>query len=315
MSVDLSLIIPNECRSVKDKEHARQYFEASMERIAKYFHGTKEQFITDVEIIEEEEECFEITYGFEVPLLNISVYMHSGYWDIWPVSRYSQYFYPYSEDRFGKPRIWARNYCFNALLAFGRKDGWICDEYHSWNSSLDTDSTFEDWKIYENDTEDGTISEFNLMDFADVDPENQKWPDYQAKYHDDFKECHANLDVIKQMFPDYEILSMGYPLSEYALAAKEEGLYLLNMETGESLTDYPFTNCNANFNGAGVQLFRGKESAFFNCIGKQLTNYRVGDFSWEWDSRDCNYLGQIVTDKATGKRFLIDGTPMPDKNQ
>ena len=128
MSVDLSLIIPNECRSVKDKEHARQYFEASMERIAKYFHGTKEQFITDVEIIEEEEECFEITYGFEVPLLNISVYMHSGYWDIWPVSSYSQYFYPYSEDRFGKPRIWARNYCFNALLAFGRKDGWICDE-------------------------------------------------------------------------------------------------------------------------------------------------------------------------------------------
>ena len=117
------------------------------------------------------------------------------------------------------------------------------------------------------------------------------------------------------MFPDYEILSMGYPLSEYALAAKEEGLYLLNMETGESLTDYPFPTCNANFNGAGGQLFRGKESAFFNCIGKQLTDYRVGDFSWEWDSRDCNYLGQIVTDKATGKRFLIDGTPMPDKNQ
>lgn len=315
MSVDLSLIIPNECRSIKDKELARKCFDETMERIARYFHGKKEQFITDIEIIEEadEDEGYDVTYGFCIPLLNITAYMHAGYWDIWPVARYSQYFYPYSEDRFGKPKIWARNYCFNAMLAFGHKDAWICDEFHSWNSALDDNSTFEDWKAYGNDTKEGTIPEFNLMDFAEVNPENRHWPDCQEKYHDDFKECHAILETIKQQFPEYEILTMGFPLPEYALAAKEEGLFLLNMETGESLTEYPIINCRTDFNGAGVQLFRGEESAFFNRVGKQLTEYRVGDFKWEWDTRDDFDLRQIITDKATGKRFTTDGTPIPEK--
>lgn len=315
MSVDLSLIIPNQCRSLKDKELARKCFDETMERIARYFHGKKEQFITDIEIIEEadEDDGYDVTYSFDIPLLNISAYMHAGYWDIWPVARYSQYFYPYSEDRFGKPKIWARNYCFNAMLAFGHKDAWICDEFHSWNSALDDNSTFEDWKAYGNDTKDGTIPEFNLMDFVEVNPENRHWPDHQEKYHDDFKEYHAVLETIKQQFPEYEILTIGFPLPEYTLAAKGEGLYLLNMETGESLTEYVISNCRADFNGAGVQLFRGEESAFFNRVGKQLTEYRVGDFEWKWDTRDDFDLRQIITDKATGKRFTTDGTPVPEK--
>jgi len=312
MSVDVSLIIPNKCRSLRDKEYARKYLDETIEQITKYFHGRK-GFVTNINIQEEEDEISEIEYSFDIPLLNVSVYMHPGFWDVWPVARYSDYFIPFGKDMFGKPKMWARRDCFNTLLVFGQKEGWICDEYHSWNSGLTSYANFEDWKAYGNHAEDSVINEFNVMDFADVDPWNQKWPKYKTKYHDNYKDCHAVLDEIKKRFPTYDILTIDKPFAGHVLAANDEGLFILDIETGKSFTDYPIDNCKTDFNGAGFQIFRGEESAFFNPEGKQLTEFRIGDFSWKWDSRDCNLLGQIITDEATGKKFLTDGTLLLEK--
>lgn len=317
MSVDLSLIIPNKCRSLRDKNDAKKCFNNTMESIIRYFHGRK-QFIKEIIIKdqEDEDEYYDIEYSFEIPLLNITAFMHAGYWDIWPVANYSHYFHLYRTDMFGKPIMWARYVCFNTLLAFGQKEGWVCDEYHSWNSGLDEkeDTTFEDWKSYGKSDEDCTVHEYNVMDFADVDAYNQKWPDYKSKYHDDYKDCFVVLNAIKAKFPEYHILAVDEPLPGYVVAAKDDGIYLLNYETGEALTDFPIDDCRNDFNGAGFQIFKGEQSAFFCKGGKQLTEFRVGDFSWDWDTVNPLSLRQIITDKATGKRFYIDGTPAPDKS-
>ena len=316
MSVDLSLLIPNKCRSLRDKEDARKCFNEMMERIVRFFHGRK-QFIKEITINEQEEEneYYDIEYSFEIPLLNITVYLHAGYWDIWPVASYCHYFIPYATDMLGKPCMWARYVCFNTILAFGQKEGWICDEYHSWNSGLEEkeDTTFEDWKTYGESDEDSSVYEFEVMDFADVDPYNKKWPDYQSKYHDNYKDCFALLNAIKKVFPEYDILSIEEPLEGYVVAAKDDEIYFLNYRTGESLTDFPIDDCRNDFNGAGFQIFRGEQSAFFCKGGKQLTEFRIGDFSWEWDVSGNFSLRQIITDKATGRRFFTDGTPAPDK--
>ena len=42
MSIDLSLILPNKCRSLRDKEEAQACFYDTMDRIVSYFHGRKE---------------------------------------------------------------------------------------------------------------------------------------------------------------------------------------------------------------------------------------------------------------------------------
>lgn len=311
MSVDLSLIIPNTCRSLLDKEDAKKCFNDTIERIVKYFHGRR-NFITEITIAEEENEEHDLEYSFEIPIINISVNMHAGFWDIWPVADYCSYFYPYAKDIFGKPRFWPRDICFNAAMAFGFNEGWICDDNHSWNCELseNTESTFEDWVVYGDTAEDGILYELDVMDFADVDYSKHMYPDYHEKYHDDFKECHAVLEVIRKKFPEYEILLINEPLRDYVLAAKGEELYLLNIETGESLTDLPIDDCNARFNGAGIQVFCGKESAFFNQKGQQLTEFRVGDFSWQWDPRPNRGIQQIVIDKATGRIFQPDGTTL-----
>lgn len=308
MSVDLSLIIPNKCRSLRDTDNAKKCFDDTINYIVKHFHGRK-QFVTEISIRSNEDDPDDIEYSFEIPFLNITAYMHSGFWDIWPVARYSQYFFPFGTDMFGKPRTWPREVCFNTLLAFGCTEGWICDEFHSWNCKIDDiDSTFENWKTYGENDEDSVIHEFDIMQFADVDTEKGTWPDYARKYHDDYKECHDVFNAIRSHFPGYDILSIGGPLPNCVLAAKNEELFILNYETGSCLTGNSIDNCRTDFNGAGIQVFKKEESAFFNMKGKQLTDFRVGDFSWEWDANCRNAFRKIIIDKATGKKFLTDGT-------
>lgn len=202
MSVDLSLIIPNKCRSLRDTDNAKKCFDDTINYIVKHFHGRK-QFVTEISIRSNEDDPDDIEYSFGIPFLNITAYMHSGFWDIWPVAGYSQYFFPFNTDMFGKPRTWPREVCFNTLLAFGHTEGWICDEFHSWNCKLeDFGSTFEDWKAYGENDEDSIIHEFDIMRFADVDPRKGIWPDYDRKYHDSYKEYHDVLNAIRSRFPE-----------------------------------------------------------------------------------------------------------------
>lgn len=308
MSVDLSLIIPNKCRSLRDTDNAKKCFDDTINYIVKHFHGRK-QFVTEISIRSNEDDPDDIEYSFGIPFLNITAYMHSGFWDIWPVAGYSQYFFPFNTDMFGKPRTWPREVCFNTLLAFGHTEGWICDEFHSWNCKLeDFGSTFEDWKAYGENDEDSIIHEFDIMRFADVDPRKGIWPDYDRKYHDSYKEYHDVLNAIRSRFPEYDILSISNPLPDCALAAKNDELFILNYETGSCLTGNPIDNCRTDFCGAGIQVFKGEKSAFFNMEGKQLTDFRVGNFSWKCDTRCIDAFRQIVIDEATGRKFLSDGT-------
>lgn len=308
MSVDLSLIIPNNCQSLRDAQNAKKCFDDTIDSVIKHFHGRK-QFVTEISIRSNEDDPDDIEYSFGIPFLNITAYMHSGFWDIWPVAGYSQYFFPFGIDMFGKPRTWPREVCFNTLLAFGHTEGWICDEFHSWNCKLeDFGSTFEDWKAYGENDEDSIIHEFDIMRFADVDPQKGIWPDYDRKYHDSYKECHDVLNAIRSRFPEYDTLSISNPLPDCALAAKNNELFILNYETGSCLTGNPIDNCRTDFNGAGIQVFKGEKSAFFNMEGKQLTDFRVGNFSWKWDTRCIYAFRQIIIDEATGRKFLSDGT-------
>ena len=123
-----------------------------------------------------------------------------------------------------------------------------------------------------------------------------------------YKECHDVLNAIRSRFPEYDILSISNPLPNCALAAKNDELFILNYETGSCLTGNPIDNCRTDFNGAGIQVFKGEKSAFFNMEGEQLTDFRVGNFSWKWDTRCIYAFRQIIIDEATGRKFLSDGT-------
>lgn len=332
MGVDLSLILPNECYDIWDNALATKVFYKKIAEIAEYFGG-RESFVEDIcihnsdspdwgrfctssedpedpEELEDPEDLLE--YSFELPLIHATCLLRQGYWDIWIMSRYSTYFWPYSVDINGHIRSWPREDAFDVARIFGFSEGWICDEYHSWNSLLDEDpnASFEKWCAYGNSIEDAQVHEFDLSIFKG---RMEQVLDYHRKYHDLFSECHALVATLEQKYPDYKILSLNRP-KNWVLAAKGKELYVLDPTTGESLTPFPIDCCHANFNGAGFSVSKGEERAFFNRQGKQLTEFRKGGFRWSW-AEGLGLSTIVIKDEASGRLFLNDGTEVPSDQE
>lgn len=323
MGVDLSLILPNECYDIWDNALATKVFYKKIAEIAEYFGG-RESFVEDICIhnsdspdwgrfctsSEGPEDLLE--YSFELPLIHATCLLRQGYWDIWIMSRYSTYFWPYSVDINGHIRSWPREDAFDVARIFGFSKGWICDEYHSWNSPLDEDpnASFEKWCAYGDSIEDAQVYEFDLSIFKG---RMEQVLDYHRKYHDLFSECHALVAILEQKYPGYKILSLNRP-KNWVLAAKDKELYVLDPTTGESLTPFPIDCCHANFNGAGFSVSKGEERAFFNRQGKQLTEFRKGGFRWSW-AEGIGLSTIVIKDEASGRLFLSDGTEvLPDQD-
>jgi len=330
MSVDLSLILPNECYDIWDNALATKVFYKKIEEIAEYFGGRKSfvenicihnsdspdwgGFRTSSEDPEDPEDPDDpedsLEYSFELPLIHATCFLRQGYWDIWIMSRYSTYFWPYSVDINGHIRSWPREDAFDVARIFGFSEGWICDEYHSWNSLLNDDpnASFEKWCAYGDSIEDAQVYEFDLSIFKG---RMEQVLDYHRKSHDIFSECHALVATLEQKYLDYKILSISRLGENLALATKNKELYVLDLTTGESLTPFPIDCCHANFNGAGFSVSKGEERAFFNRQGKQLTEFRKGGFRWSWTKVKGYSFDIVITDEASGRLFLSDGTEVP----
>lgn len=313
MSLSLSFILPNDCQDLYDHVQALETFHRTISRIREYFGG-RDSFVNEIEIFNSNspnwsEYCDPSNdpaeYGFTLPIINATCYLKQGYWDIWPLARYSRYFDPYSKDINGNIRLWPREDAFNVARIFGFSEGWFCDEFHSWNSPLDEDraASFSRWCAYGENEEEAKVYEFDLDMFGGrMDGDIY----YYSKYHDSFKECYALVETYERMYPEYRILTIGRPARDFALVCKGEELYVLNLKTGESLTPFPIDCCHANFNGAGFTVSKGAERAFFNSEGKQLTDFREGNFSWRWAPGYS--FEQVVIDHVSGRQFLRDGT-------
>ncbi len=114
MSVDLSLIIPNDCHDLRDNAQALETFNKTILRIQEYFCG-HEGFVEDVviynsdapdwsEYYNPDEDAGE--YSFELPIINATCHLQQGYWDVWINSRYFHYFWPYAKDLNGNIILW-----------------------------------------------------------------------------------------------------------------------------------------------------------------------------------------------------------------
>lgn len=321
MSVDLSLILPNECQDLYNNAQALETLHKTISRVKEYFGG-RDGFVEEIEMYNYDSPNWGEysdpdkdpgTYGFSLPIIKASCYLKQGYWDIWLMAHYSSYFWPDSKDINGSFRLWAREDAFDVARIFGFSEGWICDEYHSWNSHLEGDraASFSKWCAYGESKEEAKVYEFDLGIF---EGRMDRYFDYHSKYHDNFKECYALAAAYERMYPGYRMLTIGRPVSGFALACKDQELFVLNLKTGESLTPFPIDCCHADFNGAGFTISKGAERAFFNREGKQLSDFREGQFSWSWWGPGLSFKQEII-DHASGRHFLTDGTDVTPRDE
>ena len=163
------------------------------------------------------------------------------------------------------------------------------------------------WCAYGKSQKNAKIYEFDLDIFGgSLEPAHE----YQAKYHDCFKECHSLVTTYEQMYPEYRLLVLEV-FEDLALASKGKELYLLDLKTGESFLPYPIDCLHTNLKGAGFTITKGTERAFFNNAYEQLTEFRAGRF-FVWGYRVDGHTGvPMIHEPATGRYFLDDGTDIP----
>lgn len=308
MGVDISFIMPNGLRTKRNHEENVRSLDQTIKKVERYFRG-KKHFVANRYVEKEEsdskymsDEICDTEYSFSLPFfVDAKFDLHCGYWDIETFFHYCRYFL-YNLDNMGRKRVHQREVLFDIARILGYDEGWVCDEYHSWNSGLGEDDGFEEWKQY-GDEEDSTIYEYDLSIAKSFD--EIQLLDEKSKYHDTFKECRELLAYYQNMFPQYEILTIT-DVFDCILVAQGYDIYLLNVKTGKLFVDYPIDGCGDCVNGGGIVIYKGKKCALFTCEGKQVTKFRNGGFNWEWKS--SRYDDIIITDEATGRKYLSDGS-------
>lgn len=144
MSVDLSLILPNDCHDINDNAQALEVFNKAIARVKEYFGG-REGFVEKIKVYNSdspgwgdyyEPDVDPGEYCFDIPALNVTYNIQQGYWCVEFAHRYSEYFRPRSKDVNGNITVETRNRAFDVARALGFSEGWICDELHSWRSDV-----------------------------------------------------------------------------------------------------------------------------------------------------------------------------------
>lgn len=83
---------------------------------------------------------------------------------------------------------------------------------------------------------------------------------------------------------------------------------LINSKTGTPLLDDAIDGVDNTLNCAGIVIRKEGKAALFSNSGKQLTNFREGDFAWKWADigNHCplGYLFREIIDKASGQSWI-----------
>lgn len=289
MGVDISHIIRHDFRDVKNRDAALKYTKDAIERLKKNLHlyGTDDEFeITD------DYDCF----TFSVPVYDVELSLHNGFWDMESFYHYCQ-IVMHDGDYF-----WLRCATFDIARALGQNEAWYAEEYYTWNGGNieDADVPIEDWLLFAEKKYGKPIPEFDqqaIMAQGDV-----HIPNYETLYHDSFKECFSKFDKVQAEIGDYKLLGLHYTGNGYYRCEKDGGLYLINSETYRSMFNEPIEAMLQSLNGPEFIIRKDGLSAVFDMDGSQLTDFVKGKFDWKWGDvdimKDCHLKRIIFNEEA-----------------
>lgn len=303
MSINLSIIVPHDFKDFRNEGKVREYIENTFDKFRAWFGM---QNVSDEVVIDPESG----EYFFRLTPLDMTFYLTNGYWCIETYRNYSRYFWRNENNQW-----WYRNLVFDAVRAMGLKSAFICSEFNSWNSRLDEEiCTFEDWVKYSCDEtetfasiEDIPVFHAKDMPLYTAESDKRVYYDYRQKYLDNFEESIDKLASLEALHPECEIL-MTTQIGHFLLVKINGKTTLINSKTGTPLLDDAIDGVDNTLNCAGIVIRKEGKAALFSNSGKQLTNFREGDFAWKWADigNHCplGYLFREIIDKASGQSWI-----------
>lgn len=292
MSVYVEMLVPYDFNSLSCKEKAVNELMAIRNKLASFFHISKE-FVFDIEDYDGTEFDGENRYRLDLPIQDVDIELGNGYLMIDGAWNYSQYFYAGS----GIP--WLRYTHFDVLRALGYSEAYVMDEYHGSNNIYPGNKEFGcynmHFEVWKSVNPNPPILPMSVLH----DPKDEKWPETESVYIDKFEDCKERLKALQHKFPDYKILTIATFSGDFILALNDNAPVIINENNGEILDCGKIDGIRNRFNSAGFEIFHGSESAFFSCDGILRTPFREGSFSWHW--REGRERIIDVTDDNTGE--------------
>jgi len=273
VGVDVSHIIRHDFKDLSNHKAALDYTKAAIERLKKNLHlyGADDEF-------EIEEDCGEIS--FSVPIYDVELTLHNGFWQMESFYHYCQIVMHHGDY------FWLRCATFDIARALGQNEAWYAEEYYTWNGGNieDVNVSLKGWLQFAERKYGKPIPEFDQQSV--MNQGNVHIPNYEPLYHDSFKECFSKFEDIQAKIGDYKLLGLYYTGNGYCRCEKEGGLFLIDSKSFKPMFNEPIESMLQSLNGPEFIIRKNGLSAVFDMDGHQLTDFVKGRFEWKWGNFD-----------------------------
>lgn len=292
MGVDISHIIKHNFHELGNRLATEQFVKGTIGRLKKNLQIRPEYDLWEYNYDEDE-------IMFKLPVYDVEFYLHDGFWQIESYYHYCQ-IVMHQGDYF-----WLRRMTFDIARALGQEEAWYAEEFYTWNGGgCDVpDISFKDWLDSAEKGYGKPIPEFDQK--AILAQGNVGIPKYEPIYHDSFKECKEQYELLQSKISDYKLLGLSHVGNGFLRCEKNGLVFLINEETFKKMAVEPFESMLCNLNGPEFILRKNGLSAVFDEEGNQLTDYVKGTFNWKWapwnPSKDCDdYNKRIIYNEEAG---------------
>ena len=215
---------------------------------------------------------------FDIPLLDLSVHLKPGYWCIWTRSNYCQV----TNKLNGRLHI--ADDAFDTSRALGQNDAWICDEFVEQEFEENTldeilTAASERWGITE-------YPYTELMKNSD-----NAFPEPARFYHYDFAEIATEFDELRERCGECTPTIINHISRSFVRVVKNGKINLLDADL-KPVFERGLDNIFM-IEGREFVCRQGGKIALFGDGAKQLTDFVVGKFDWEWPDSYYDNLNKI----------------------
>ena len=290
MSVDISHIIKNSFRQVGNRMQTEQFVKETIDKLKQNL------LIGDADgIIEVNYDGEDNKTTIELPVYDVTFYLHNGFWDIESYYRYSDIVFAHNG------MFYLRRLTFDIAKALGEYEAWYTDEFHTWNGNFidNAETTFDQWYQRVSDDIDKSIPEFDEKQIL-ADQSNY----HEIVYHDSFKECIELFDNLQSKLPNFKLLGLKQFGYGYLRCERDGELFLMNEKTLKPMFNEPIDGMSATLNGPEFIVKKGGLSAVVDGNGNYLTDFVKGSFKWKWTNQENNKLRRFIYNE-TAKIYFV----------
>lgn len=268
MGVDVHILVRHDFYELDNYEKSMDFVQRAVDRVKRHFciDGDYDQF--ELYGYYDDDNWSDIQ--FTLPIWDIPVHLHKGYWNIWTGCHTCQVSNKYCG------RLHIADAAFDIAMALGATEAWYCDEFIADEGYLLT--LDELLQLAEKKT---GIAEYPYHEFMMY--EDYQFPDFEPFYHDSFAALRNEYKQLCERCGEYKPIGTTHFGHGCVRVSKDGKINLAYRDSGKVVFDQDFDDIT-QICGVELSCKRNGRTALFDAHGNQLTDFVEGKFVRKYDS-------------------------------